>query len=506
LETGILLPQLTRDRTGLRWRDALTVAILYAASHVLYGILGVRFDAGTFPHYMQFIDQNLLSDRLIESLWYYHANPPLLNLFVGIGLKLFGAAATGFFSLAFHVLGVAAALSVYALTLALSRSSIAAALATGLMVFSPSFVLYENWLMYSFPAAGLLVLSAAALHRYVATRSTRWAVGFFSLLAALLLTRSLFHLAWLVMVALLLTAALWPWRRQVLLAAAVPILVVALWYGKNYYLFGTFSSSTWFGLGFSNISTLAVTRAELEPLIERGELSQFALISRYHEMDRLFTSQQLEPTGIAVLDQVRKSSGEYNFNNQQLLAINRYYTADGIKVVQHFPASYVIGLIISNRLFFSPSNMNLYFDAGNRAAVRPMEAVFNPLLYGVSARPGVIQQPHFGFTGQSFLEVNTSLPLFVAWWLLLAYGYSQARRAFLGGQPDDRPRAIVIGFIVFTMLYIYGVGTAFELAENYRYRWVVEPITFVLAATALTHLVRIVRVRLAARRVEGAST
>jgi hypothetical protein len=233
-----------------------------------------------------------------------------------------------------------------------------------------------------------------------------------------------------------------------------------------------------------------VTREELRPLVENGELSQFALVSRYAEKDRLFTSQDLPPTGIAVLDQIRKSSGDYNFNSQQLLAINRYYTADGIKVIRRFPASYVIGLIIANRLFFSPSSMNLYFSGANRAAVQPVEEVFDPLLYAVSAQPGLIQQPHFGFGQKAWLEVNTSVSLFVLWWVVLGYGYLQARQAFVAKDTTALPRALVIGFIVFTCLYIYAVGTAFELGENYRYRWVVEPLFLVLGTTGATALVR----------------
>lgn len=477
-------------------RDAIAIASLYLASYAIYAWLGVAFDASTLPRYMQFIDADLLSNRLLESLWYYHANPPFLNLIAGIGLKAFGSGAHAFFSVLFHALGLVTAASVYFLTLKLANSRIAASGVTCLLVLSPSFALYQNWFMYSFPAAAFLSVSAVLLYQFVRTGAVGWAVGFFGTLALLLLTRSLFHLVWMVAVAALLATALRSQWRQVLFAASIPILIVCLWYGKNYYLFGTFSSSTWFGLGLSNISTLAVTREELAPLVERGELSPFALVSRYQEIDRLFTSQQLTPTGIPVLDQIRKSSGDYNFNNLQLLMIDRYYTRDGFTVIKRFPASYVVGLIISNRLFFSPSNMNLYFNATNRAAVRPMEAIFNPLLYGVGARPGLIQQPHFGFTGQSFLEVNTSLLLIVAWLLLLGYGYARVRRAFLPEGCDDLPRAIVMGYIAFTMLYIYGVGTAFELAENYRYRWVVEPVTLVIAAVAITHLGRTVRAKL----------
>lgn len=477
---------------GARRRDLLIVAAVFALSRALYALLGLHFDASTVPGYMQFIDQELLSTRLLESLWYYHANPPLLNLLVGTGYKLFGGAAEIFFNVFFHLLGLATAWSVYILTWKLSAARVAAHITTALLAFSPSFVLYENWLMYSFPAAALLTMSALALYQYLQTRQTKWCIAFFGILAALLLTRSLFHLAWMILIAALLAASLGG-RRQVLLAAIVPVLIVGLWYGKNYYYFGAFSSSTWMGLGLSNISTLVVTRDELQPLVNDGRLTRFALVSRYQQMNELFTSQQLPPTGIPVLDQVRKSSGVYNFNNQQLIAINRHYTHDAVTVIRTYPFSYVLGLVISNRLFFSPSNMNLYFSEANRAAAEPMERIFNPLLYGVGAAPKYLRQPHFGFQQTGILEVNTSFPLMMAWLLVLGYGYFQARQGLLSKDPERQPRAIMIGFIVITALYLYAVGTAFELAENYRYRFLIEPLFFVLAATAITALIRTVR-------------
>lgn len=474
-------------------RDLSIVTGLFASSRLLYGWLGLHFDATPFPWYMQFIDKDLLLSRLFESLWYYHANPPMLNLLAGIGYKLFGGHADFFFGALFHGLGLAVALCVFILTCKFSSSRIAGYVAAALLILSPAFVLYENWLMYTFPAAALLTMSALALYRYLQTFQFKWCVSFFGVLALLLLTRSLFHIAWLILIVVLLTAVLWGRRRQVLLAAVVPVLVVALWYGKNYYYFGTFSSSTWMGLGLSNISTLVVRRDELQPLVDDNRLSPFAMISRYAQIDLLFSSQKLRPTGIPVLDQVRKSTGQYNFNNQQLIAINRYYTTDAINVIRNFPFSYVVGLSISNRLFFSPSNMNLYFSDANRQAVRPMEWLFNPLLYGVRATPKLIEQPIFGFTRSSYLEVNTSIAMIVMWWVVLGYGYLQARRGILGQDPKLKPRAIVIGFIVVTALYLYVVGTAFELAENYRYRYLIEPLFFVLTATAITDLLRKIR-------------
>jgi hypothetical protein len=125
-------------------------------------------------------------------------------------------------------------------------------------------------------------------------------------------------------------------------------------------------------------------------------------------------------------------------------------------------------------------------------------------LYGVGAQPGYVYQPNFGFEQARLqtrvLEVNTSVPLIVLWVLILGYGYGQARQAIISRDPEQQPRALVIGFIVVSALYLYAVGTAFELAENYRYRFLVEPLFMVLTATAATTLVRRVRGLIVARR------
>jgi 4-amino-4-deoxy-L-arabinose transferase-like glycosyltransferase len=467
---------------------------LFVVSRTLYGLLGVQFDSSTLLPYMQFIDPPLLRERLLESLWYYHAHPPLLNLFTGVGLKLFGEHADVYFAVCFHALGLAMALAVYILTLRLTGARAAAIVAAAILVFSPSFVLYENWLMYTMPSAALLTISALMLHQYVTTRRTRWAFAFFGVLAILLLTRSLFHLAWMVLIVVLLAILLRQYWRQVLLAAAAPLLVVVFWYAKNYHYFGTFGASTAMGIGLANITTLMVERERLLPLFQEGRLSQYVMVSRYERPELLFMLQRSQHTGVRVLDEVKKSDGKhYNYNNLQMVGANRYYMRDAIEVVRTFPASYVIGLIISNRLFFSPTNMNAYFSKANRQAVRPMESIFNPLLYGVGAKSGLMEQPHFGFVQRNVMEVNTALPLIALWWVLLPYGYLQARRGVLAADPDIKPRALVLGFIVLTALYVYGVATALELSENYRYRFNIEPLFLVLTVTAATDLVRRIR-------------
>jgi hypothetical protein len=271
--------------------------------------------------------------------------------------------------------------------------------------------------------------------------------------------------------------------------------IATLWYAKNYFYLGTFAGSTMFGLGLSNIGTLLATRAELAPLVEQGAVSPYALVSRYQDVFRLFEATTDPPTGIPVLDRQWKSTGDLNFNYRPLAAISEHYAHDSFTVIRRYPASYVIGLLIANRLYFSPSSMNSYFSPENRAAAEPFERIFNPLVYGVGADTGYVGQPHFGFDQPYVLEVNTSVWL-IAWSaLVVVLGWLRVRPAFFGGTVGDRMALITVGYLLFVMLYVYALGTLVELGENNRYRFVAEPFLAVVTAVLVTDCVRRLKAR-----------
>ncbi len=480
--------------------DVACVVLAALASRAVYFAAGVRFDMSPFPGYMQFIDDDLLRDRLFESVWYSHAHPPGLNLLVGGGFRLFGEQAPAFFSLLFHGLGLMLAVALFALTLRLTGTRVAAYVATLLLVISPGFVLYENWLMYTFIEAVLLVASALALYRTLERGSTMWAVALFSILAVLVLTRGFFHLAWFALVVLYVVWAA-PKRLQMLGAAAVPLFVATLWYAKNYLYFGAFAASTMFGLGLSNIGTLTVSREDLAPLVEQGRVSPLALLSRYEDTAVLFSADEgAPPTGVPVLDEPRKSDGTFNYNYRPIVEISRQYARDSFAVIRRYPASYVIGVIIANRLFFSPSSMNEYFSPENRAAAEPFGRVLNPVFYGVGARPTYIAQPHFGFDRPSSLEVNTSGLQIALWALVFVFGWLRLRRLFFAQEIKDRTACVVLGYLFFVMLYVYALGTLVELGENYRYRFVVEPFLVVATAVLATDGARRLKKRMTRRQ------
>ena len=67
-----------------------TVAGFYALSRLLLWALGVRF--GATSDWQHFADLDLLQHRLWETLFYYHAFTPFMNLLVGgvLGLWIVG--------------------------------------------------------------------------------------------------------------------------------------------------------------------------------------------------------------------------------------------------------------------------------------------------------------------------------------------------------------------------------------------------------------------------------
>src|SRR5262245_44182174 len=97
-------------KRGVTALDLCLVSLLTLAARVAYFVAGVRFDTSPFPGYMQFIDDELLRERLIESIWYSHAHPPGLSLLVGLAYRSFGDHAPLFLSLLYHGLGFAVAL------------------------------------------------------------------------------------------------------------------------------------------------------------------------------------------------------------------------------------------------------------------------------------------------------------------------------------------------------------------------------------------------------------
>ncbi len=207
---------------------------------------------------MWFLEPRQLATRLGESLLYLHAQPPLLNLWLGLAFKL--EAATGWsvlrILLAFNLAVGAASVAAYcvlAVRLLRTRLRIAAALA--LLLANPFF--YHAIFDYRYTIHEIFFLLWVALfaQTWLAGGRLRHLVAAGLMTCGLVYLRSLFHFAWaiglLVMLALMAPAAGRAAAARRWSAVAGFALILLAWPLKNALIFGLFSYSSWQGYNIS---------------------------------------------------------------------------------------------------------------------------------------------------------------------------------------------------------------------------------------------------------------
>jgi len=91
------------------------IGLIFLLSRVLYFLAGVCMELEPLQYYNQFIDPLLLKNDLWRSLFYLKEQPPLFNLFLGIGLKLFPQSAGLFYQVTFWAIALASSLCLFSL-------------------------------------------------------------------------------------------------------------------------------------------------------------------------------------------------------------------------------------------------------------------------------------------------------------------------------------------------------------------------------------------------------
>src|SRR5262245_61187342 len=214
-------------------RSLILLNVCFICFSIIVLMVGISFDTAALIYYPQLLDPVWLLHRLTESLFYLHTQPPLFNFMLGVALKVFppeyGYQAM---SLVYVLLGLVLVNSLFLLMVRLKIGPRAAGLLAFLFMIFPQTIIYENWLYISYPITVCLVLSALFLNLYFDRREIKYLILFFCSLAGLCGLWGAYHLFWLVVISLFLYSRLD--RRQVLLAAAVPIVLIFSLYMKNY--------------------------------------------------------------------------------------------------------------------------------------------------------------------------------------------------------------------------------------------------------------------------------
>ncbi len=460
---------------------------------MLATVARVQFDNRPLNDAAQLLDRGQLRDHLLDSLLHLHAQPPLFNLFIGLGLHAPIRLETPLFHALYLGVGLAIALCLYTV---LRRSAVPTFWAVALSVLfccSPGVFLYESWLHYDYLVVLLLILGVVALQRFLQERRPAQAAGFIAALAATVLTRSIFHLAWLLLwvVLVILMAAD---RRRVLAAVSLPVLVVLGFQVQRFASFGTIALSSGLGVSLAKITVFQLPLDQREAMVASGELSAVSLVD---PLSPAANYSDLVPaparTGVPVLDDDQKGVYEspptndvfrVNMNSRVFIAISNSYLRDSLHIIRNRPEIYLQGVAKATQQFFRPTS-DFFTLAENRARVAPVERFFNKAILGVvSGGVGEIAIPD---ARAQYTLGSTSR---TAWTVVAAYGLAAVAGAILLLRSlfrRDTPLEVVTltGFLWFTVGYIFLVSNLLEVGENNRFRLYSDPLVLLLLATVV---------------------
>ncbi|MCU1354464.1 MAG: hypothetical protein JWM05_3673 [Acidimicrobiales bacterium] len=462
-------------RPERRW--TLLVVAGFAVSRLAYAALGVRFRWAHAVAYWQFIDRPILRDHLAQSLWYDHLQPPGLNLLWGVALKISYDHPERVLWPVFLAVGLATALVLQRLLVELGVSARTAAIVAVVWVAMPTSVLVESYLLYTPLEILALLVCAWLLIRVVRSGRGRDLGALFAVAGALALTRTLFHLVWLLgLLALVVVVRRDRWRA-VLAAAAIPLLLVVGWYVKNLVLFDTFGTSTWLGVNLSRVTVAQLAPAERRRLVADGSLSRYAAFPAFtglEEMKQPGAHRRGPGAGVPLLDQRRTSVHYANLHQRDYLEVNQRTLHDALWVVRHRPGTYARGVSRSWAITFDAPSA--WFGYGGNVHEIPGPVAVERTLLGAVSAPPAFDDPALGrwsAADEQWVVVLAYLLVAVAVPLDLV-----RRRAWRRPRPVD----VAVGFLWANVLFIVVATTALELGENNRFRSVADPLVLVLVS------------------------
>ncbi len=451
----------------------LVVSVLFVLSRAVLWQLGLPFAFSL--DWMWLADPGDLRDHLAQTLWYFHAFPPGMDLLTGVLLKTAGPHAATLAHVLFATLGLVLSNALVALGLAAGLGPIAAAVVSTAFMLSPPALFFENLYLYEWPIVTLLVLSALAFHRAaLAPTLARW-TPFFLGCALIAVTRSTFHLMWfaILVAAAVIASGGATARREALLGAVPGLLLVLLVYGKNEWLFGEFAASTFGPASFHLVTVDRMPRAERDRWMADGRLSQFAATSPYappRDYERFFSSSEL-PGWPPQLTRLEHENGEAaNFNHWFILEAHRARRRDVEAYLRAHPFGYIANVLTGLRTLLGPStewhprtDTPASPHAGHRRVLGTYEAAYNTIVHRLVAPP---------------IGIYLALPLVLAWAVWHAVSLIRS--------PDSstRARGALMAFCVLQTVFVIAISSMATFLESSRYRFQVEPFIWVITAVA----------------------
>jgi hypothetical protein len=449
--------------------DIRLILIVFILSRIILSFFHIEMDYDALLRNWQYLDMDSLRNDLLRGIWYDHTQPPVFNLFLGIVLKLTGPYARTAFVLIFKVLTLANTLLILDILRRLLPASRLPLIISLIYLLSPAAIIFENELFYTTPITLMLLMAARSLLVMQTDSTIRpgHIAGLFIPFVLVCLTRSMYHVAWLIVISILLFY--WFRRRNgisILVGGAlISILVVGSWYVKNYLIFHQATTSTWMGM---NISRNVFHDHERTDSSKIETIEPFSRISAYRNFLPAGYADKYRGLDDKVLLSENKNGSFINEKNIEYIEVSRLYMDASKKEIKTHPLAYLKNVAQSAIIYFAPATR---YPTTEYLSVRMRwyDLVFS---FNLSHFAKGKQQRRIALT-------LSAIPKFIFYALVLAWLVitSWRRRSIPGG--------VLSIFITLTIAYIFVISSFFEHYENMRFRYEAEPLFLIIAALAL---------------------
>ena len=463
----------------LKYPAFLLLCIFVLSRILLINFFGVIFEYDWVFQMWHFIDIELLKTKMLESIYYFHYQPPIFNFFLGLIHKQNIIDPSLILRLFFYSLTYGIGLIIYNLTKDLSSKSFFPFLITTIFYIFPETIIYENWPIYTWTSSFLLVLSFYLLGKYNKDACPIHLQLFFISQLVLILTRSAFHPVFFISWFFVLLIVYRQKKTEILKSFLPSLIIFLLVCIKNFNTFGFFGVGS--GLGFSlyKITPKKINEKPVEEILEVNhefKINPVKSIDQYGYGNKSIPEKfkDIEVLNVQFKSTLEKYGQEFSVNlgHFHYLEIAKKYQSSAIKIIKKYPVEYLKRVFRGTIMFFKPTwdhgfgvennskSLENYINIMTLNSVRlSLENIF------VSGKKPWPMKDGIPYTSYIFIPM---LYIFV---LLMMYKCNLIN--------ISRPEYL---FVIFTVFYLMAVSNLIELAENDRYRVMIDPLVFLVGS------------------------
>jgi hypothetical protein len=252
------------------------------------------------------------------------------------------------------------------------------------------------------------------------------------------------------------------------------------------------------GMNMAKVALDRMDPARRDALIESGVLSPLARIRPFAPLDQYPPDlTDVAVPDVPVLREVHKPSGWANYNHYAYIGIAKQFARDSLAAMRAAPDEALHEMTLGLKVFVLPST-DYWFLEPNRSRIPALDHAFDVFFQGTitgcaAARPLRARVDGEDYFAADYLACNRS-DLWIGYIAIglagsLAAAVLWLRRRGASG-PWNPAWAATLVYMGFTIAFVSVVGNAFELGENNRFRYEIDPLIWTLAIATVTAAVR----------------